>query len=123
VSFSRRERLESEGVSRQLAEDVIASLRGDGLAVHAFNPIRESVIRSGREWVPAVLRYNAIPARVLLEVCNLNNEEDHALIQTRTYRENVARSVVEALSTFYSGPAGKEKRGGSESPAAEKKGK
>jgi N-acetylmuramoyl-L-alanine amidase len=75
------------------------------VAVHAFNPIRPSVIRGGREWVPAVLRYNAIPARALLEVCNLNNPEDHALIQTRRYRENVARGVVEALSAFYSGPA------------------
>ena len=125
VSFTRRERLESEGVSRQLAEDIIASFRGDGLAVHAFNPIRQSVIRSGHEWVPAVLRYNAIPARVLLEVCNLNNEEDHALIQTRTFRENVARSVVEALSSFYSGPpAGKGKRGGrANEETASRKGK
>ena len=111
VSFSRRERLESEGVSRQLAEDIIGSLRRDDLPVHAFNPIRQSVIRSGREWVPAVLRYNAIPARALLEVCNLNNEEDHALIQTRKYRESVARSVVEALSAFYSGPPAKPRKG------------
>jgi hypothetical protein len=110
VSFSRRERLQSEGVSRQLAEQIIGSFRRDGLAVHAFNPIRQSVIRSGREWVPAVLRYNAIPARALLEVCNLNNPEDHALIQTRHYRENVARGVVEALSAFYSGPAPKGKK-------------
>jgi N-acetylmuramoyl-L-alanine amidase len=110
VSFSRRERLQSEGVSRQLAEQIIGSFRRDGLAVHAFNPIRQSVIRSGREWVPAVLRYNAIPARALLEVCNLNNPEDHALIQTRHYRENVARGVVEALSSFYSGPAPKGKK-------------
>jgi len=109
VSFSRRQRLESEGVSRQLAEAIVGSLRRDGLAVHAFNPIRGSVIRSGREWVPAVIRYNAVPARVLLEVCNLNNEDDHALIQTRRYRENVARSVVEALSAFYSGPPAKGK--------------
>ena len=104
ISFSRRQRLESEGVSRQLAEKIIASFRRDGLTVHPFNPIRQSVIRGGREWVPAVLRYNAVPARALIEVCNLNNEEDNALMQTRKYRENLARGVVEALSTFYSGP-------------------
>jgi N-acetylmuramoyl-L-alanine amidase len=100
-------------VSRQLAEDLVASFRRDGLAVHAFNPIRQSVIRSGREWVPAVIRYNAIPARILLEVCNLNNPEDHALIQTRSYRENVARGVVEALSSFYSGPPARPKKAAS----------
>ncbi|HWC65414.1 MAG TPA: N-acetylmuramoyl-L-alanine amidase, partial [Thermoanaerobaculia bacterium] len=118
VAFSRRERLESEGVSRQLAEEIIGSFRRDGLPIHAFNPIRSSVIRSGREWVPAVLRYNSIPARILLEVCNLNNEEDHRLIQTRRYREDVARGVVEALSAFYSGPPAKEKKG---RPAAKRK--
>jgi len=111
ISFSRRERLESEGVSRQLAETVIASFRRSSLPVHPFNPIRQSVIRSGREWVPAVLRYNAVPARILLEVCNLNNEEDHALIQTRKYREGVARGVVEALSSFYSGPPARSAKG------------
>jgi N-acetylmuramoyl-L-alanine amidase len=121
ISFSRRERLQSEGVSRQLAEQVIGSFRRDGLAVHAFNPIRQSVIRSGREWVPAVLRYNAIPARALLEVCNLNNPEDHALIQTRRYRENVARGVVEALSAFYSGPAPKGKKPSRTEAAAREK--
>jgi len=117
ISFSRRQRLESEGVSRQLAEQIIGSFRRDGLPVHAFNPIRQSVIRGGREWVPAVLRYNAIPARALLEVCNLNNPEDHALIQTRRYRESLARGVVEALSAFYSGPPPKAKRGTRETVA------
>jgi hypothetical protein len=43
-------------------------------------------------------------------VCNLNNPEDHELIQTRRYRENVARGVVEALSAFYTGPAPKGKK-------------
>jgi len=43
-------------------------------------------------------------------VCNLNNTEDHALIQTRSYRERVARGVVEALSGFYSGPPAKTKK-------------
>ena len=103
VSFSRRERLEAEGVSRGLAEKIIGAFRRDELPVHAFHPIRESVIRSGRQWVPAVIRYNEVPARALLEVCNLNNGEDLALIQTRKYRESVARGIVAALSSFYDG--------------------
>ena len=103
VSFSRRERLEAEGVSRQLAEKIVGALQRDSLPVHPYNPIRENVIRGGRKWVPAVIRYNRIPARVLLEVCNLNNEEDRSLLQTRRYREKVARSVVEALTAFYDG--------------------
>ncbi len=115
VSFSRRERLEAEGVSRGLAEKIVGAFRHDNLPVHAFQPIRESVIRSGRQWVPAVIRYNEVPARALVEVCNLNNEEDLALIQTRKYRESVARGIVSALSSFYDG-AGEGK------PPARKKG-
>ncbi|MGH9442164.1 MAG: N-acetylmuramoyl-L-alanine amidase family protein, partial [Thermoanaerobaculia bacterium] len=66
VSFSRRERLEAEGVSRGLAEKIVEAFRQDGLPVHTFQPIRESVIRSGRQWVPAVIRYNEVPARALV---------------------------------------------------------
>ena len=105
VSFDRRQRLEAEGVSRELAETLIATFRRRGLAVHPFNPVRENVVRTGRAWVPAVLRYNRVPARVLLEVCNLNNEEDRRFVETRDYRERLARGIVEALGAYYGGPA------------------
>jgi hypothetical protein len=62
------------------------------------------VIRGGREWVPAILRYNRIPARVLIEVCNLNNPEDRKLLVSRNYREKVAQAIVSALVDFYGGP-------------------
>ena len=67
------------------------------------SPIRRNVIRGGREWVPAILRYNRIPARVLVEVCNLNNPEDRKLLVTRGFRDKVARSLVWALVEFYGG--------------------
>ena len=97
MSFSRKEKVEAEGVSRDLAEHIVASFRAADLPLHAFEPIRRNVIRGGREWVPAILRYNRIPARVLVEVCNLNNPEDRRLLRTRAYREKVAEALVEAL--------------------------
>jgi N-acetylmuramoyl-L-alanine amidase len=103
VSFSRKERIEAEGVSRDLAERVVASFRAAGLPLHAFDPIRRNVIRGGREWVPAILRYNRIPARVLVEVCNLNNPDDRRLLRTAAYRETVAEALVDALVRFYGG--------------------
>jgi N-acetylmuramoyl-L-alanine amidase len=106
VSFSRRERIEAEGVSRDLADRIVASFRTAGLPLHAFQPIRRNVIRGGREWVPAILRYNRIPARVLVEVCNLNNPEDRRLLRTRAYREKVAEALVDALIEFYGGRRG-----------------
>ena len=103
VSFSYRERMQAEGMSRDFAEKIVASFRAGGLPLHDFQPIRRNVIRSGREWVPAILRYNRIPTRVLVEVCNLNNPEDRQLLATPSYRDRVARALVSALVDFYGG--------------------
>jgi len=105
VSFTRKEKIEAEGISRDLAEHIVAAFRAADLPLHAFEPVRRNVIRSGREWVPAILRYNRIPARVLVEVCNLNNPDDRRLLRTRAYREKVAGALVEALIDFYGGAA------------------
>jgi N-acetylmuramoyl-L-alanine amidase len=105
VSFSHKERIEAEGISRDLAEHIVAAFRGADLPLHAFEPIRRNVIRGGGEWVPAILRYNRIPARVLVEICNLNNPDDRRLLRSRGYREKVAEALVEALIAFYGGAA------------------
>jgi N-acetylmuramoyl-L-alanine amidase len=102
VEFSWKERVESEGLSRQLAEEMMGALRRNEVAIHPYKPVREKIIRSRRsEFVPAVLRYNAVPAKVLLEVCNLANEEDRKLLQTRAFRQKVAESVVESILRYY----------------------
>ncbi len=103
VSFSRRERMQAEGMSRDFAERVVAAFRAAGLPLHDFQPVRRNVIRGGREWVPAILRYNRIPTRVLVEVCNLNNPEDRKLLVSAAYRDRVARALVSALVDFYGG--------------------
>ncbi len=104
VSFNRKERVASEGASTALANAIIAALRDAGLPVHPFSPVRTHVIRSGREWVPAVLRYNRIPNRVLVELANLGNEEDRALVKTRSFRDSVAESLASAVVSFFGGP-------------------
>ena len=103
ISFSRKERIEAEGISRDLAEKIVSAFRSADLPLHAFQPIRRNVIRGGREWVPAILRYNRIPARALIEVGNLNNAEDRKLLATRTFRDRVARALVSAFVDFYGG--------------------
>jgi hypothetical protein len=103
VSFSRKERMQAEGMSRDFAEKIVAAFRKAELPLHDFQPIRRNVIRGGREWVPAILRYNRIPTRVLVEVCNLNNPEDRKLLVTASYRDRVARALASALVDFYGG--------------------
>jgi N-acetylmuramoyl-L-alanine amidase len=101
VSFSRPQRVESEGLSRELAKQIIAAFTGQDLLVHPFSPVRDKIIRNNGTWVPAVLRYNSIPAKILLEVCNLANEQDRKLVQTRDWRQKVAEAVVQGLLAYY----------------------
>ena len=101
VKFSLQERQRSEGLSRDLAERVIAAFRSAGLGIHPFKPVRDRIFRGRRAWVPAVLRYNAVPAKLLLEVGNLANVEDRALLTTRAFRQEVAGSVVDGLLSYF----------------------
>lgn len=104
VSFNRKERVASEGASTTLAGSIVTAFRDAGLPVHPFSPVRTHVIRGGREWVPAVLRYNRVPNRVLVEIANLGNEEDRALVKTRAFRGSVAESLASAVVSFFGGP-------------------
>ena len=69
--------------------------------MHPFNPIRDNVVRDEREWVPAVIRYNLVPTRLLLEVCNLGNEKDRSLIKTKRYRQQLAQAIYDGLLHFF----------------------
>lgn len=101
VSYSWRERTQSEGLSRQLAESVIGSFRQRRLAVHPEQPVRQQIFRGRNPWVPAVLRYNAVPAEILLEVCNLANDQDRELLQSRAFRQSTALAVADGLRSYY----------------------
>jgi N-acetylmuramoyl-L-alanine amidase len=106
VTFAKRDLVKSEGLSRDLAQNVIQAFRREDLEVHPYKPIREKVIRSRRSWVPAVLRYNAVPAEILLEVCNLANSEDRRLVQTGAFRQQVAAAIVRGILSYYDGADG-----------------
>jgi N-acetylmuramoyl-L-alanine amidase len=101
VTFSRDEALQAEGLSRDLAQSIVASFQNNALKVHPFAPVRDNVIRGGKEWVPAVIRNNQIPTRLLLEVCNLGNDKDRELIKTKKYRQDLAQAIYEGLISFY----------------------
>lgn len=101
VKQTEEEALRAEGLSRKLAEAIIDSMSDAHLAVHPFNPVREHVIRDGKEWVPAIIRYNKIPTRLLLEICNLGNATDRELVQTREFRQKLAKSIYDGIVNFY----------------------
>ena len=101
VSFPLQARQKSEGLSRELAGKIIDAFRERDLAVHPFQPVRDRIYRGRRAWVPAVLRYNSVPAKLLLEVCNLGSESDRRLLQTRSFREQVAEAVVAGIRAYF----------------------
>ncbi len=109
ISFPRKDRERSEGLSRQFAASLVKAFRGRGVAVHPFGPVRERIIRRGRSWVPAVLRCNVVPVEVLIEVSNLSNPSDSRHLADPAYRQKVAEAYVDALIIYYGGqsPASK----------------
>ena len=102
VTHSRDEALAAEGLSRDLAQSVVSSFQRSGLKVHPFAPVRDNVVRRGNEWVPAVIRHNQVPTRMLLEVCNLGNRKDRELIKTKKYRQQLAEAIYRGIVDFYS---------------------
>lgn len=103
VKHSETESLEAEGLSRDLAESIIDAFDEADLKTHPFNPVRDNVVRDGREWVPAVIRYNLVPTRALIEICNMGNRSDRALMTTAAWREKVAQSIYKGMVNFYAG--------------------
>lgn len=104
VRFTRRERVRSEAVSRKLASCVVEALREEELPVQPFKPVRDRVIRGRSVFLPAVLRGNAVPAKILVEVANLGNERDAALLARPEEREKIARALRAALLSYFSEP-------------------
>ena len=42
-----------------------------------------------------------MPAKVLIEVCNLGNVDDRAAIQTRAFRQQMAEAIVQGVRAYY----------------------
>lgn len=101
VSFSPNQRTRSEGLSRHFAARVIDALRGGGVPIHAEVPVRDHVIRGRREYAPAVIRASLVPQSILLEIVNINNADDAALLKRSEFRQTVARALLDAIEDQY----------------------
>ncbi len=101
VKLSRTFTTRAEASSRRLAEILIDTIGKEKLEVHPYSPIRGSVLRGRRRWVPAVLRYSLAQNAVLLECCNLSNDDDRRLLLDRNWRERFARAVVRGIARAF----------------------
>ena len=101
VTLTEEDALRAEGLSYELAKSIIGAFSQEGLDVHPFEPVRSHVVRNRKEWVPAVIRYNRVPTRLLLEICNIGNEDDRGLLKTRKFREQVAETIHDGIVAFF----------------------
>jgi len=103
VEFSKSERNRSEKLSRDFAYEIRKAFINKNLKVHKDPAVRGYVIRNRQVYVPAVIRYNEIPVKVLVEIVNLGNVTDCKRIKNPRFREWVAEAYVKALQEFYGG--------------------
>ena len=108
-SFSRKSMQKAQARSLNFAHNYIAQSTRANLRIHRQKPIRSLIYRDPhRPFVPAVLKYNRIPTRVLIEVCNLNNKSDQDLLRKHSFRQKVADAFVNAVYQTYGVPTTKE---------------
>jgi N-acetylmuramoyl-L-alanine amidase len=100
IRFSRQERVRSEALSRRLAGEIVDEFRKEGLAVQRYQPVRERVIRGHGTWLPAVLRGNAVPAKVLVEMVNLTNAADASVLASASARDRLAAALAGSLAGY-----------------------
>lgn len=104
VSYSYNERLRSQALSSGFADALCQGLRSANVGVHGRKPVRGYIIRrsGGGEWVPAILKYNAAPTKILVEIGNIRNENDAANMRDPAWRERFASAYVDAVISHFS---------------------
>lgn len=99
---TRRAVQKAQARSLQFATNYVKSSRDRGVRVHRQKPIRSLIYRNPtRPFVPAVIRFNRVPTRVLIEICNLNNPNDQNLLKRPDFRQKVADAFVSAVMRTY----------------------
>ena len=91
-------------MSTELAETLVGVLGRARIKVFENKPVRDRIVRGRRSFVPAVLRYNAVPAKVLIECGNLSNVRDRENLADPVFREQFAKAYVNALIVYASKP-------------------
>ncbi len=100
-TFSRSANLKSQAFSQNLAKEVFHSLESNNVSIYPNVPLRGYVIRGRRKYVPAVLRYNIIPTKLLIEIGNLNNKDDRENMVDHEFRQSAAQSVFEGVIRYF----------------------
>ncbi len=91
---------QSEAQSYALAQLIITSANSDNLST-GIVPVRGSIHRGRQTYVPAVLRWNPVPQKVLVEVGNCANKADALVLRDKDKRQQIAQAYTDALVAYY----------------------
>ncbi len=105
ITTTPRERRRDEALSTTFANIVVSKLKGSKppIAVHdAGDPIL-NVIRKSRNnaYLPAVIRYNKIPVKILVETGNLTNASDQKRFADPAWRQAYAEALFQSIRAYY----------------------
>lgn len=100
-ALSEKEAIEGEGQSRKLALEILKIFKKNKINIHPYDPVREKIIRYKKYWLPAVLKMNLVPTKLLIETVNLNNEEDRKLILSQEFRKKISEAIIEGLISYF----------------------
>jgi len=95
------EAIEGESQSRKLAKELAKSFNKYEIILHPYEPIREKIIRYKKYWLPAVLKMNLVPTKVLIEILNLNNEEDRKNLLQKEFREKLSEAIFDGVLNYF----------------------
>ncbi len=102
-SSTTTERKRDEALSRNFAQTVLNTLPKHRIKRHEpGDPIRNVIWRNGgKAIIPAVLRNNEIPTKVLIETANLTNDTDCKWVSQPWWRDQFADAYVAALKDYF----------------------
>lgn len=95
------EAIEGESQSRKLAKELLKSFKNNEIILHPYEPIREKIIRYKNYWLPAVLKMNLVPTKILIEILNLNNEEDRKNLLSKEFREKLSQAIFDGIVSYF----------------------
>lgn len=92
----------SEAQSHYFAQLLVAAAGSHDVKVGEV-PVRGSIHRRRSTYVPAVIRWNPVPLKVLVEAGNCKNRADAVRLKSEEYRQRVAEMYADALLAYYRG--------------------
>lgn len=100
-ALSGEEAIEGESQSRKLAKTIAKVFMEKEIALHPYDPIRNKIIRYKKYWLPAVLKMNIVPTKILIEVLNLNNEEDRKNLLDKEFRAKLSQAIFDGILNYF----------------------